>query len=47
MLFYIIEDKKLIILWSAKCGCASLKMILNKYYNYDIEPIHSGKLNVT
>ena len=45
MKFFIIEEKKLIILWSAKCACTSLKMILNKYYNYDLEKIHNGELD--
>lgn len=45
MKFFLIDEKKLIILWSAKCGCTSLKMILNKYYNYVPKPIHGGELD--
>lgn len=33
MQFIIIHDKKLIIFWSPKCGCSSLKTILAIYFN--------------
>jgi hypothetical protein len=33
MQFIIIEEKKLIIFWSPKCGCSTLKTIIAEYYN--------------
>ena len=33
MQFIIIHDKKLIIFWSPKCGCSTLKTILAIYFN--------------
>lgn len=36
----ILEKKKLIIFWSPKCGCTTLKTILSHYFNLD------NKINV-
>ena len=47
MQFIILHEKKLIIFWSPKCGCSTLKTILSFYLNiYDsnkYEYIHKNK----
>lgn len=47
MRFIIIDDKKLIIFWSPKCGCSTLKTILAIYYDIDnknkYKSIHKNK----
>ena len=46
MQFIILEKKKIIIFWSPKCGCSSLKVILCNYLNIDFSKnkhVHKNK----
>lgn len=46
MHFYDICEKKLLILWSPKCGCSSLKDILHRYYKIEyIDNPHGTSLD--
>ena len=35
MQYIVLEDKQLIIFWSPKCGCSTLKTIIAKYFDID------------
>jgi len=46
MQFIILDNKKLIIFWSPKCGCSTLKTILANFFNIDYtkdKHIHCNK----